>query len=108
MAEANQQTISAQCKVQFAGGLEMYFNNERELQIEFSHAQGAQWTIRDLIEKLRVSHMSDKEEMFVANGTVRPGIIVLINDTDWELEGTNDYAIENKDIIAFISTLHGG
>ena len=52
--------------------------------------------------------MSDKEEMFVANGTVRPGIIVLINDTDWELEGTNDYAIENKDIIAFISTLHGG
>ena len=64
--------------------------------------------MRNLIEKLRVSHMSDKEEMFVAAGTVRPGIIVLINDTDWELEGTNDYEIQNNDIIAFISTLHGG
>ena len=108
MAEANIQTISAKCKVQFSGGLEMYFNNEREIQLEFSHAQDAQWTIRDLIEKLRVGHMSDKEEMFVANGTVRPGIIVLINDTDWELMDTNDYPIENNDIIAFISTLHGG
>ena len=52
--------------------------------------------------------MSDKEEMFVAAGTVRPGIIVLVNDTDWELEGTNDYEIQNNDTIAFISTLHGG
>ena len=52
--------------------------------------------------------MSDKEEMFVQAGTVRPGIIVLINDTDWELEGQNDYEIQNNDIVAFISTLHGG
>ena len=52
--------------------------------------------------------MSDKEEMFVQNGTVRPGIIVLINDADWELEGTNDYEIQPRDTIAFISTLHGG
>lgn len=64
--------------------------------------------MRDLIEKLRTGYMSDKEEMFVQAGTVRPGIIVLINDTDWELEGTTEYAIENNDTIAFISTLHGG
>ena len=108
MVEGVAQTASLRCKVQFSGGLEMYFNNNREIQLDCNYEQGASFTIRNLIEKLRVEQMSDKEEMFVQNGTVRPGIIVLINDTDWELEGTNDYAIENNDTIAFISTLHGG
>ena len=35
--------------------------------------------------------MSEKEEMFAQADTVRPGIIVLINDTDWELEDQLDY-----------------
>ena len=106
MAETAMTT--ARCTIQFSGGLEMYFHNKRELAIELSYPSCKTYTVRDLIEKLRVGYMSDKEEMFVANATVRPGIIVLINDTDWELEGTNDYAIENNDTIAFISTLHGG
>ena len=38
----------------------------------------------------------------------RPGILVLINDTDWELEGEGDYALKDGDEIVFISTLHGG
>ena len=101
-------TTTIKCKVQFGGGLEMYFNNEKELALQISHPTDKSYTVRDLIEKLRVGHMSDKEEMFVQNGTVRPGIIVLINETDWELEGTNDYELENNDTIAFISTLHGG
>ena len=38
----------------------------------------------------------------------RPGILVLINDADWELEGEDKYEIENGDNILFVSTLHGG
>lgn len=38
----------------------------------------------------------------------RPGILVLINDTDWELEGEGDYKLKSGDEIVFISTLHGG
>ena len=38
----------------------------------------------------------------------RPGILVLVNDTDWELEGEGDYKLEEGDEIVFISTLHGG
>jgi ubiquitin related modifier 1 len=38
----------------------------------------------------------------------RPGILVLINDTDWELEGEGDYVLKDGDEIVFISTLHGG
>jgi hypothetical protein len=38
----------------------------------------------------------------------RPGILVLINDADWELEGQLDYVVQDADCVAFISTLHGG
>lgn len=38
----------------------------------------------------------------------RPGILVLVNDADWELEGTTTYRLRPGDVIAFISTLHGG
>ena len=49
----------------------------------------------------------------------RPGILVLINDTDWELlvrlslsvahqQGECEYVVNDKDVIVFISTLHGG
>ena len=38
----------------------------------------------------------------------RPGVLVLINDTDWELEGEGDYQLKDNDEIVFISTLHGG
>ena len=38
----------------------------------------------------------------------RPGILVLINDADWELEGEDQYEIQAGDNIVFVSTLHGG
>lgn len=38
----------------------------------------------------------------------RPGILVLINDADWELEGEGRYEIQPSDNILFVSTLHGG
>ena len=57
---------------------------------------------------MRKNCLKEKEEMFVQGDSVRPGIIVMINDTDWELEGTGAYEIQSGDVIAFISTLHGG
>jgi hypothetical protein len=38
----------------------------------------------------------------------RPGILVLINDADWELEGEEAYELQDGDNILFVSTLHGG
>lgn len=38
----------------------------------------------------------------------RPGILVLINDADWELEGEDKYELKDRDSILFVSTLHGG
>ena len=64
-----------------------------------------------------------RKDMFVVDGRVcvfdcsskyslkscrRPGILVLINDADWELEGEDSYVINIGDNILFVSTLHGG
>lgn len=38
----------------------------------------------------------------------RPGILVLINDADWELEGEEKYEIASGDSVMFVSTLHRG
>ena len=38
----------------------------------------------------------------------RPGILVMINDTDWELMDKEEYELVSGDNIVFISTLHGG
>lgn len=38
----------------------------------------------------------------------RPGILVLINDADWELEGEDQYELKEGDTVLFVSTLHGG
>lgn len=38
----------------------------------------------------------------------RPGILVLVNDADWELEGEEAYELQQGDNIVFVSTLHGG
>jgi ubiquitin related modifier 1 len=69
---------------------------------------GQVWNLERLIDELRRKHLKDKEEMFVQGRSVRPGIIVLVNDTDWELLDTTRYKLENGDSVAFISTLHGG
>lgn len=42
------------------------------------------------------------------NSYSRPGILVLINDVDWGLEGEENYEPQHRDSILFVSTLHGG
>ena len=44
----------------------------------------------------------------VTNPSSRPGILVLINDADWELEGEETYELMDGDNVLFVSTLHGG
>ncbi|CAN1236777.1 Ubiquitin-related modifier 1 homolog 2 [Linum grandiflorum] len=38
----------------------------------------------------------------------RPGVLVLVNDCDWELSGQLETTLQEKDVVVFISTLHGG
>lgn len=68
-------------KIEFSGGLELMFDKKKNIDLEMKDDA----ILSDVIEELRANHLKEKEEMFIQNGTVRPGIIVLVNDTDWEL-----------------------
>jgi len=73
--------------------------------VEFSEEQ---LTLDRVIDYIRTNLIKEKHEYFVQGEYVRPGILVLINDVDWELEGKTRYVVQQGDRITFISTLHGG
>lgn len=91
----------------FSGGVELLFDNQRSLQLDLPN-DGAAWTLRRLIQHLKTEHLKWKQELFVQGDKLRPGIIVVVNDCDWELLGKHEYVINTNDDIMFISTLHGG
>ncbi|XP_008486555.2 ubiquitin-related modifier 1 homolog, partial [Diaphorina citri] len=57
---------------------------------------------------LKLNKLTERPELFVQGDSVRPGILVLINEADWELYGELTYELKENDTIMFISTLHGG
>ncbi|EGP89859.1 unnamed protein product [Zymoseptoria tritici ST99CH_1A5] len=97
--------------VEFTGGLELLFSDQRQHKISLpaKDPKGEATSVAYLIKWLCDNLMKDpRKDMFVLDDTVRPGILVLINDADWELEGEDKYELQNGDNIIFVSTLHGG
>ncbi|CAG8516740.1 7988_t:CDS:2 [Gigaspora rosea] len=92
----------------FSGGVELLFNNIKQKIIEIPSTINPPkpTTMKDLILWIKDNLLQERSELFVSGNTVRPGILVLINDTDWELEGELGYEIKDNDEIVFISTLH--
>ncbi|KAJ5166492.1 uncharacterized protein N7482_005273 [Penicillium canariense] len=110
------------------GGLELLFGNERKHKVTLpgSMEDGSPTNIAYLLPYLVDNLMQDqRKEMFIMEDNVyvgqiclamhetnnhdsRPGILVLINDADWELEGEEKYELQPGDNIVFVSTLHGG
>lgn len=100
-------TAALNIKLEFAGGSELLFGNVKRHTVSLP-AQDKAWTTRTLIQWIRTNLLKERPELFVQGETVRPGILVLINDTDWELLGELDYELKEGDTVIFISTLHGG
>ena len=95
-------------KIEFSGGLELMFEGKKNIDLDMEKKDDKDILLEDVIDNLRTNHLKEKEELFIQSGNVRPGIIVLVNDTDWELLDNEKYVVEENDVIAFISTLHGG
>ncbi|KAI9591809.1 ubiquitin-related modifier 1 [Syncephalis fuscata] len=94
-------------KLEFSGGMELLFDQQREISVELPAAANVA-TMRDLLPWIREELLKERPELFMQGDTVRPGVLVLINEVDWELEGELDYLLSDNDQITFISTLHGG
>ncbi|KAI8915365.1 hypothetical protein PhCBS80983_g02793 [Powellomyces hirtus] len=95
--------------LEFSGGMELLFNNEKSKQVTLPETfTPGSATLKELLPWVRDNLLTERAELFMQGETVRPGILVLINDADWELEGELEYVIKDRDTIVFISTLHGG
>ncbi|CAD8086406.1 unnamed protein product [Paramecium primaurelia] len=90
--------------VDFGGGLDVCFENKKELTLEFEEQQ---IKMTDVITRLKTLCNPKKLDFFYTQ-QLRPGILVLINDADWELEDKEEAQLQHNDRVSFISTLHGG
>lgn len=90
----------------------MLFADQKKLEVQLpaQDSKGQPATVGFLIAHLCATAMTDgRKDLFVLEEDhLRPGILVLINDADWELEGEEAYEIHRGDNILFVSTLHGG
>ncbi|XP_063140004.1 ubiquitin-related modifier 1 isoform X1 [Rattus norvegicus] len=89
------------------GGAELLFDGVKKHQVTLP-GQEEPWDIRNLLVWIKTNLLKERPELFIQGDSVRPGILVLINDADWELLGELDYQLQDQDSILFISTLHGG
>ncbi|XP_040260767.1 ubiquitin-related modifier 1 [Bufo bufo] len=93
--------------LEFGGGAELLFQGIKKHHVTLP-GRPDPWDIRQLLVWIKENLLKERPELFIQGDTVRPGILVLINDADWELMGELDYKIQDRDNIVFISTLHGG
>eukprot|EP00057_Strongylocentrotus_purpuratus_P022293 XP_011676767.1 PREDICTED: ubiquitin-related modifier 1 isoform X2 [Strongylocentrotus purpuratus] len=94
-------------KLEFSGGAELLFGKIKHHEAVLN-CSDKKCTIKTLLVWIKDNLLKERPELFIQGDTVRPGILVLVNDADWELMGELDYEIQNNDKIIFISTLHGG
>ena len=111
--DKDQETLDI--RVDLSGGAELLFGGVREYRVSLPLGDGpggggggGPWTLRGLLVWIRDNLLRERPELFLKGETVRPGILVLVNDADWELLGQLDYQLQDGDAVTFISTLHGG
>ncbi|PHT39886.1 Ubiquitin-related modifier 1 -like protein [Capsicum baccatum] len=91
------------------GGLELLCDSVKIHNINVDPQHGEkQLTMKNLLSWVRTNVIKERPEMFMKGDSVRPGVLVLVNDADWELSGQLDTVLEEMDNVVFISTLHGG
>jgi ubiquitin related modifier 1 len=105
--------------IELAGGLELLFDRSKRFDVDVPPA-GAEGSaapagaaagsldLRGLVLWLARERLRERPELFLAGAALRPGIMVLINEADAELDGGHDAPLADGDVVTLISTLHGG
>ncbi|PNJ45560.1 ubiquitin-related modifier 1 isoform X1 [Pongo pygmaeus] len=70
--------------VEFGGGAELLFDGIKKHRVTLP-GQEEPWDIRNLLIWIKKNLLKERPELFIQGDSVRPGILVLINDADWEL-----------------------
>lgn len=83
------------------------FDKQKSIDVNLK-GNGCEWTISNLIRHLCQHHIKERVELFASGDKIRPGILILVNDVDYEIVGGDQYKLKDGDRVLFISTLHGG
>ncbi|XP_035391092.1 ubiquitin-related modifier 1 isoform X3 [Electrophorus electricus] len=70
--------------LEFGGGAELLFDGVKDHHVTLP-SQSEPWDMKQLLVWIRGNLLKERPELFVQGDSVRPGILVLINDADWEL-----------------------
>ncbi|KAK9827379.1 hypothetical protein WJX81_004735 [Elliptochloris bilobata] len=100
--------MAARVKIELSGGLEIIFGNAKEYTAQVPSGASGKVTVLDVMLYARDHLLTERPELFMKGNSVRPGILVLVNDVDWELTGELQTEVADGDSVVFISTLHGG
>lgn len=94
-------------KIEFSGGLEVLAGEKQNVDVDLRNLESN--SMKNLILYVKENIIQFRKDHFIETGTrIKPGIIVLINNCDWEILGGESYVLNDGDIITFIMTLHGG
>ena len=95
-------------RLEFSGGCELLFKGQSSVAVGGRVPAGT--TLGGLVLWIRDNLVAEKPELFLTPSmdALRPGILALVNDTDAEVLGGAEYAVQEEDVVTFISTLHGG
>jgi ubiquitin related modifier 1 len=94
--------------VEFAGGMDLLFGGNKSVDVSLLPGPSGVVSVLDVMLHCRDHLLTERPELFMKDDRVRPGILVVINDADWELSGTTTSQVSDGDTVVFISTLHGG
>lgn len=101
--------MSLHIRLEFSGGAELLFNKVKTHDVVLPERMDKEpWNLRKLILWIAENLLQERSELFIQGDSVRSGILVMVNMTDWALLDGLEYCLEEGDEILFISTLHGG
>ena len=84
--------------LEFSGGAELLVGKVRQHKITLPD-NNQKWTIGKLLAWIKDNLLKERSELFLKDPSakeldVRPGILVLVNEADWELCGQTSYELE--------------
>ncbi|KRX40950.1 Ubiquitin-related modifier 1 -like protein [Trichinella murrelli] len=110
-AKKHRTGVNMQLTLEFVGGSERLLKcpqQMHEIELNNTDDDGRAWTLASLFQWIKQNMLLVNNcSMLICGNSVRPGILVLINEVDWELCNGLQYVLKPNDKVTFISTLHG-
>ena len=86
--------------LEFSGGAELLVGRVRQHKVNLTPQDDQKpRTLGNLLHWIKENLLQERPELFLKDPAakeldVRPGILVLVNESDWELCGQTDYELE--------------